>query len=270
MSEEKAIDIVRPPVAIDIVRLLVPVEEAKKQWDIFENLKTKLLVDDDYQTIAGKRFIKRSGFRKIAVFFGISDRLLKEERIDRPDGSFVWKLIVEAVAPNGRTSIGVGACDSMERQNWAHREHDCYSTAHTRAKSRAISDMIAGGLVSAEEIEASQQPSQQPQQQPPYRTVNARTLNAPATTEDWTRMLEGLPWIDSSANWLPPGTLYVFGDTVEAQDLVLAMRNNPEFRATMKGVIYQFLFGKGDIGPETFINAMPIAENKSSEAPREG
>lgn len=258
MSDEKAIDIVRP---------LVTVEEATKQWGIFENLKNKLLVDEDYQTIAGKRFIKRSGFRKIAVFFGISDRLLKEERVDRSDGSFVWRITVEAVAPNGRTSVGVGACDSDERQNWAHREHDCLSTAHTRAKSRAISDMIAGGLVSAEEIEASQQPQQQPQ---PFRTVNARTLNAPANAEDWTRMLEGLPWLESSANWLPPGTLYVFGDTVEAQDLVLAMRNNPEFRATMRGVIYKFQFGKGNIGSETFINAMPIAESRSKDAPREG
>jgi hypothetical protein len=132
-------------------------EEAAKQWALFEALKSKLLVDDDYQTIAGKRFIKRSGFRKIAVYFGISDRVLKEERVDREDGSFSWRIMVEAVAPNGRSCIGVGACDSKER-SFAHLEHDVYATAHTRAKSRAISDMVAGGIVSAEEVEVPEEP----------------------------------------------------------------------------------------------------------------
>jgi len=130
---------------------LVTPEEAAAQWARFEALKSKLLVDDDYQLIAGKRHFKRSGLRKLGVYFGISDRLLKEERTDRDDGSFNWRVVVQAIAPNGRSCVGVGACDSRER-NFAHVEHDIYATAHTRAKNRAISDMIAGGAVSAEEL----------------------------------------------------------------------------------------------------------------------
>jgi len=130
-------------------------EEVEKAWATFEAMKARLLVDDDYQAIAGKRYIKRSGFRKIAVFFGLSDKILEQERVDRDDDSFTWRIVVEATAPNGRTSIGVGVCDSRERK-FAHLEHDVYATAHTRAKSRAISDMVAGGAVSAEEMEAQE------------------------------------------------------------------------------------------------------------------
>ena len=130
---------------------LVTADKAAAQWRIFEDLKSKLLTTEDYQKIADKIYIKRSGFRKIAVFFGISDRIQKEERIDRPDGSFAWRIEVEAYAPNGRSAVGVGACDSRERK-FAHLEHDVLSVAHTRAKSRAISDLVAGGIVSAEEM----------------------------------------------------------------------------------------------------------------------
>lgn len=131
-------------------------------------MKAKLLNEEDYQAIAGKRYIKRSGFRKIAVYFGISGRIIKEERTDRDDGSFTWHIEVEATAPNGRSCVGVGACDSRER-NFAHLEHDVYATAHTRAKSRAISDLVAGGAVSAEEVspadvgEASYETAEPPQ-----------------------------------------------------------------------------------------------------------
>jgi hypothetical protein len=147
--EQQATAIVPTP-----VMPLVSPDKAAEQWKLFEALKAKLLNEEDYQTIVGKRYIKRSGFRKIAVYFGISDRILKEERTQRDDGSFFWKIEVEAYAPNGRSCVGVGACDSRERK-FAHTEHDCYATAHTRAKSRAISDLVAGGAVSAEEVEVS-------------------------------------------------------------------------------------------------------------------
>jgi hypothetical protein len=76
---------------------------------------------------------------------------VKEERTEREDGTFFWKIEVKAYAPNGRSCVGVGACDSRERK-FAHLKHDVYATAHTRAKSRAISDLVAGGAVSAEEV----------------------------------------------------------------------------------------------------------------------
>lgn len=143
---------IRKETRITPVEPLSTPEQAAEAWNKFQSLKEKLLSEEDYQDIQGKRFIKRSGFRKIAVVFGISDRILKEERIDRADGSFTWRITVEVAAPNGRTCDGVGACDSLERR-FSHIEHDVFATAHTRAKSRAISDMVAGGVVTAEEME---------------------------------------------------------------------------------------------------------------------
>lgn len=136
---------------MEFVKPLATPEQAAEAWQKFEDLKMKLLRDDDYQEVSGKKYIKRSGLRKLAVFFGLSDRILKEERVDREDGSFMWRMVVEAQAPNGRVSTGVGICDSRERK-FAHAEHDVYATCNTRAKNRAISDMIAGGAVSVEEI----------------------------------------------------------------------------------------------------------------------
>ena len=150
MSKSESEPQAKSIVPVPVMPLVTP-EKAAEQWALFEALKAKLLSSEDYQTIAGKRYIKRSGFRKIAVYFGISDRILKEERADRDDGSFSWRIAVEVVAPNGRSCVGVGACDSSERK-FAHMEHDVYATAHTRAKSRAISDLVAGGAVSAEEV----------------------------------------------------------------------------------------------------------------------
>ena len=204
MSEEQHGQIVPAPV----LPLVTP-EKAAEQWALFEALKAKLLSDEDYQTISGKRFIKRSGFRKIAVYFGISDRIVNEVRHDREDGSFSWRIVVEAVAPNGRTCIGVGACDSRER-NFAHMEHDVYATAHTRAKSRAISDMIAGGAVSAEEVspidmveEPAAAPTSEPEQQP-LVPITKDTLAMPGLRQ--FPLVEGLKAI---------GMLNVFDEAAE-------------------------------------------------------
>ena len=162
MTEEKE----QKPIVLAPVMPLVTAEKAAEQWALFEALKSKLLSSEDYQSIAGKCYIKRSGFRKIAVYFGISDRILKEERADRADGRFTWHITAEAIAPNGRSCVGVGACDSRERK-FAHTEHNVLSTAHTRAKSRAISDLVAGGVVSAEEMSPDTENSEfEPKQQP--------------------------------------------------------------------------------------------------------
>ena len=141
--------------ANQVVMPLVTPEQAKAQWKIYEATKAAILVESDYQTIQGKKFPKKSAFRKLAVFFGLNDEITGEERVDRDDGSFTWGYTVKVTAPNGRTTTNIGLCDSREKR-FAHVEHDVKSTAHTRAKSRAISDMVAGGEGSAEEVEAEE------------------------------------------------------------------------------------------------------------------
>lgn len=138
------------------VRPLVSPEQAAQAWKIFLDLKKKLLDKDDYQRIGDSKFIRKSGFRKLSVVFNLSDEIIEQEKTVRKDDSFYWRIVTKVTAPNRRTSVGVGICDSKER-NFAHVEHDVYSTAHTRAKNRAISDMVAGGVVSAEEMSSTPQ-----------------------------------------------------------------------------------------------------------------
>ena len=142
--------------ALAPVRPLLTPEKAAEAWREFVNLKQKLLDDEDYALIIGKKLIRKSGFRKLGVVFNLSDRIIESVRTDREDESFTWRIVVEVQAPNGRTCTGVAVCDSRERK-FAHAEHDVYSTCHTRAKNRAISDMVAGGVVSAEEMTSTPQ-----------------------------------------------------------------------------------------------------------------
>jgi len=100
--------------------------------------------------ISGKPYLKKSGWRWIAVHFQLSDEIIAE-KLEQKKDVFVWRITVRVTSPNGRFTTGVASCSSKERQ-FAHLEHDVYSTAHTRAKNRAISDMVGGGEVSAEEI----------------------------------------------------------------------------------------------------------------------
>lgn len=150
-------------VPMDTVRPVVSAERAKADWDEFVKLKSMILTSDDVSKVKAKQrdgtskdmeCINKSGFRKLAMAFNLSDTIIEQVRTDRTDErhTFFWRITVQVQAPNGRVSTGVAICDSAER-TFFHLEHDVYSTAHTRAKNRAISDLIAGGAVSAEEME---------------------------------------------------------------------------------------------------------------------
>ncbi|HLH23773.1 MAG TPA: hypothetical protein VK066_14720 [Chloroflexota bacterium] len=144
----------RPVAETGIIRPVASADEVLAAWRQFQDLKRSLLTIEDYQDIQGRPRIKKSGWRKIAAAFGISDELLREERreIETPTGRhFVWEVAVRAIAPNGRYADAVGSCASTERR-FAHLDHDVRATAHTRGKNRAIADLVGGGEVSAEEM----------------------------------------------------------------------------------------------------------------------
>lgn len=137
--------------ASPIVCQAVSAEEMKALMRQFQNLKASLLdKNTDIATIKNKPFIKRSGWRKMGLAFNLSDEIVKYEREVLDDG-FTCRIWVRVWAPNGRSVVGIGACSSDER-DFAHLEHDVYATAHTRAKNRALSDMIGSGEVSWEEL----------------------------------------------------------------------------------------------------------------------
>ncbi|AFU58636.1 hypothetical protein Ngar_c17030 [Candidatus Nitrososphaera gargensis Ga9.2] len=142
------------------------IEELKHHWQKIQELKRSILDKSDIQEISGKAYVKRSGWRKLQSAFAISDRIVSKEREDQDDGHFLWRVEVEAYhVRTGRSAMGIGTCSTKERK-FAHPDHDILATAHTRAKNRAISDLIGLGELSFEEIDANPEPVAS-QHQPP-------------------------------------------------------------------------------------------------------
>ena len=156
---------------------MVDVEGAAAFMKNYQELVKALLdKDTDYQKIGNKNAKKKSAWRKLATAFKISDEIVNEQLIfDENDGQIVSaRYKVRATLPNGRSTIGVGVCSIFDkirykatgkfeadketpshfelRGRFSHAEHDIPSTAHTRAKNRAIADLIGAGEVSAEEL----------------------------------------------------------------------------------------------------------------------
>lgn len=151
----------------------VNVEAVVAYFDDYQTLTKKLLKPSDYQPIKDKngkvkKFKKKSAWRKYATAFNISDRVISEDINRDDDGRIISATFkVEASLPTGRKAIGVGVSSIFDKINWkdtvepshfelrkrfSNAEHDIISTAHTRAKSRAISDIMGTGEVSAEEM----------------------------------------------------------------------------------------------------------------------
>lgn len=99
-----------------------------------------------------KNHVNRSGVSKIATWCAISTTLVGTE-IDRDtDGKGLrWRVTVRATAPDGRMADGVGSFDVKERPS-KKPEHDGLAQAYTRARNRAVMDLIGMGEVSAEEM----------------------------------------------------------------------------------------------------------------------
>lgn len=165
-----------------VVAPLSTPERAVETWHQYEALVGKLLTEDDYQSFQeggnkGK-FIKKSGFRKLATHYGFTVELLDERlghkhdaatcarikfpeiftREDRDCGCPIQfaRYSVKVIAPNGRETTGIGLCSIGEKnRRFTRQDHDIATTAYTRAVNRAIGDMIGVGKPSAEEARAT-------------------------------------------------------------------------------------------------------------------
>lgn len=151
----------------NIVMPAVTGKEALIAWKAYEELKGEILDPKvDIQKIQGKDFKKKSYWRKLATFFNLSIETVSE-KAEKLGSTFVWHYTVKVTAPNGRYVEGIGSCDTFEKatKNSDGRYVDSYgnpakpnsihnirSTAYTRAYNRAVSDLVGGGEVSAEEI----------------------------------------------------------------------------------------------------------------------
>lgn len=158
-------------------------DEIARVYQTYEEVKTKLLGKNDTETVNGNAFITKSGFRKIAAAFNVSIETIKSKRTVN-DGIVRYEVVAKATAPNGKSATGIGMAGSNEsnfmdyvddeydeerpeegvymidqklrrlRDPKRINEHNLHTLAETRAKNRAISDVVGGGDVSAEEMDS--------------------------------------------------------------------------------------------------------------------
>jgi len=137
-------------------------EAARHAMEVYQQISHALLNDNDVQVIKTRRgessFPKRSAFQKLANAYRVSTEIVKRELTHDDEGKLIrCDVIVRATHPDGRYSEGDGACSASEdrfARNSDKIDHDLPATAVTRAKNRAISDLVAFGAVSAEEAES--------------------------------------------------------------------------------------------------------------------
>ncbi|GAG54086.1 unnamed protein product, partial [marine sediment metagenome] len=179
---------------------LVSAEDAKKAYNAYLQLCQSILIpydrrivkdgvvvqESDYSRIAQKKKVggkwvtefidapKKSAFRKLAKFYGVSTEILEKNREDHEDGSYTWHYTVKAWQGSVQTT-GEGSCTNNEKGR-DRTLHDTKATAHTRAKSRAISDLIGFGQVSAEEIQLEVE-TKEPRRQVESEQENKEELN---------------------------------------------------------------------------------------------
>ncbi len=140
---------------LNVVRPLGSFAEADKAMREYQTLCKNLLDKSDYQSINNKRFVKRSGWRKLAVSYGVSFEIRDRTFTHDDNGRLLHaEFVVRAKVPNGRFADGWGACAAEERKQNKKMQHDIPATAETRAKNRACADLFGMGEVSAEEIDA--------------------------------------------------------------------------------------------------------------------
>lgn len=197
---------------------LVDVEGAAAFMQNYQDAIKALLTPEDYQTIANKDFKKKSAWRKLATAFRISDEIVNEQlEYDDLNQIVRARYRVRCTLPNGRSAEGVGVCSIFDkirykatskfsadtdtpshfelRGRFSNAEHDVPSTAHSRAKNRAISDLIGAGEVSAEEMTSSHKstkpgkpgkpkaPKTSKAPKPQSKVPNSSTFNNPPKKE---------------------------------------------------------------------------------------
>lgn len=145
-----------------MVMPLVTAEQARMAVAAYEDLKRAIIRPDDLQRIGTRDYIKKSGWLRIARAFGLTVEPTSERFETADDGSWGYAIVVRALAPNGASMQGDGMCWSSEKQGNQRTRHNVRAHAYTRATNRAISNLVGGGEVSAEEITADGETSALP------------------------------------------------------------------------------------------------------------
>lgn len=158
--------------------------------DMYRYLTKSIIKDSDFHYIGDGRYLKRSGFRKIAQAFGITlEQIGKEEfyevngekhcrvkvraflgHVDHKAIEIGMKLLIDSGKINVdevsrllinlskmRYADGVGIVGMSEIKFGKNQtEHNLMGFAYTRGASRAIADLVGFGVVSATEVDVNE------------------------------------------------------------------------------------------------------------------
>lgn len=128
------------------------IEEQRRLSAAYDTACAALIGPNDVQVEGGRTFKKKSAWRKLARHFGISTSVVTVGKEDF-EGVFIATVTVRASAPWGQSAESVGACGTDEATGRRHISiADAIATAETRATNRAVSNLVAMGEVSAEEM----------------------------------------------------------------------------------------------------------------------
>lgn len=150
-------------------------EAFKKAFDNYISIQ-KIIdarMPDALMQIQGKVFRKKTYWRAVAKGFSLSVKEVKESYFTHGN-DWGYRVLYEAVAPNGQIAAGDGTCMASEKAvydyEWNGRkkgkrlgvnlekteanatQHNVRGHAHTRAFNRAVSNLVGFGEVSADEI----------------------------------------------------------------------------------------------------------------------
>lgn len=136
------------------------VAQTRAAMTMHQQQLAQIVADTDWQVFrdrggAERKFLKRSGWRKIAFWYALDLQVVRMD-LDRDEQGVVIRahVIARAQHPNGRFADGDGGCSARER-GFAKPEHDIAAVAVTRATNRAISNLVGMGDVSAEEVDGT-------------------------------------------------------------------------------------------------------------------
>ncbi len=153
------------------------VEATVKHFELFERVKRSVL-DDRVDVLyigsggapvpyakrkeAPTQYIRKSGWRKLAMVFGVNLKVLEMDREVHQDAHgpyYLWNARVRAEhLASGKYAEGIGVASSRDQfftrgGKRAADEKDIKLKAQTVGENRAISNLIGGGAMSAEEAE---------------------------------------------------------------------------------------------------------------------
>jgi hypothetical protein len=134
------------------------VERAKASMEAFNKLKSDILKEDiDKVTIGKKEAITRSGFSKIALAFNLNTEIVKINRIPEK-GNYTVHVTARASTQYGRYAEATASCEAREFGSGGiiATTHNIEAKAATRATNRAIANLVGGGILSKEELEADE------------------------------------------------------------------------------------------------------------------